>query len=121
MHRLLRPTYLAACAALLAACASPVAVPPEVTLINAARMNQLIEVAPPRMSDTETGTRRAQLALHNRTTARVMIEGRARFGNEAPGGWQQAFLEPQSDASLQFLSLSSAGREVHIELREGNR
>lgn len=124
---LLRTTTLALCAAVLAACATAPLLPREVTLINAERMHTLVEVSAPQMSDTATGTRRAVLPVHNRTKARLMVEGRARFGgaagqpDEAPGAWQNLFIEPQSDGSLQFLSLSGAAREVHIELREGNR
>ncbi len=127
MHRLVRSASLAACAALLAACASTVPVPPEVTLIGADRLAKLVDVAAPQMSDTATGTRRAMLSVHNRTKARLMVEGRARFSgdggqpNEAPGAWQQLFIEPESNGALQFLSLSAAARQVHIELREGNR
>lgn len=118
---LIRTTTLAICAAVLTACATAPVVPREVTLIGAERMNTLVEVSAPQMSDTATGTRRAVLPVHNRTKARLMVEGRARFSDETPGAWQPLFIEPQSDGSLQFLSLSGAAREVHVELREGNR
>lgn len=127
MQRLFRTASLAACAALLAACAATAIVPREVTLIGAERMGKLVDVGPVQMSDSATGTRRAMVALHNRSKSRLMVEGRARFSGdggqpaEAPGAWQQLFIEPESDGTLQFLSLSAAARQVNIELREGNR
>jgi hypothetical protein len=116
----------AACLFTLAGCATA-PVPAGVSLVNANRMAELVEAGPPQLSPTETGTLRASMSLRNRTKGRLMIEGRAVFTGdkgqpvEAPSGWQQVFIETDSVGTLQFLSMSSAARQVTIELREGNR
>lgn len=109
----------------LAACAGPVAAPPNVTLINAARLQTLIEAEPMQTSPTEAGTLRATLAVRNRSKAKLMIEGRAIFegarGQENPSGWQHVFIERDSQAMLQFSSLGTDARSARIELREAQQ
>lgn len=123
--RLLQRLTLAASLAALAGCATaPV---PGVTYIGAPRVTQLIESNAPQMAATETGTLKAWITIRNRSKTKLMVEGRASFTGdkgqpiEAPTGWQSVFIEGESSASLQFLSMSTAARQVNIELREGNR
>lgn len=123
--RLLKRLSLAASLAVLAGCATaPV---PGITYIGAPRVTQLIESSAPQMAATETGTLKTWITIRNRSKTKVMVEGRASFTGdkgqaiEAPTGWQSVFIEAESSASLQFLSMSTGARQVNIELREGNR
>lgn len=124
--RLLQILTLAASLVALAGCATAPA-PSGITYIGAPRMTQLIEASTPQMAATETGTLRTWVTIRNRSKTKLMVEGRASFTGdkgqpiEAPTGWQSVFIEGESSAGLQFLSMSAAARQVNIELREGNR
>lgn len=127
MKQFLQSSAAVAAAITLAACATTASTPQGVTLIDAERLSRLISVTQPQVAPTETGTSRSWLGLRNLGKARLMIEGRATFGGaggqpvEAASAWQRVTIEPESSGTLQFLSMSTAARQVTIELREGNR
>lgn len=121
----IRTSAMLASLLLLGACATPPAPPqPGVTMLNATRLQTLIETSPIQLATTETGTLRAALTIRNRSMSRLLIEGRATFSAESgaapenPSGWQHVFIERDSAASLQFSSLGNRARSVTIELRE---
>lgn len=114
--------------ATMSACASvKVTAPSGVTYINSEQMIKLIVADTPQSAFTETGTMGTSISIKNLSNKRVMIEGRATFIGESgaliesPSGWYPTFIEGGSSGSLQFLSISTAAKQVSIELREGNR
>lgn len=125
----MQTTHAFMLAAVLTGLAGCISAPPPagVTLIDAPRVSQLLEVSTPHLSATETGTLRAQVSVRSLAKGRMMVEGRARFlgengqALEAPTGWQAVFIEGESAGTLQFLSMSTAARQVTVEIREGNR
>lgn len=125
----MRTTYAFLLAAVLTGLGGCVSAPPPagVTIIDAQRVSQLLEVGTPQLSATETGTLRALVSVRSLAKGRMMVEGRARFLGEngqtleAPTSWQAVFIEGESSGTLQFLSMSAAARQVTVEIREGNR
>ena len=125
----MRPIHAFMLAAVLTGLAGCVSAPPPagVTLIDAPRMSQLVEVSAPQLSATETGTLKALVSIRSLAKGRMMVEGRARFlgengqALEAPTGWQAVFIEGESAGTLQFLSMRAAVRQVTVEIREGKR
>jgi len=93
-----------------------------ITLINASRLSKLIDVSEPVYQRSDSGTLSARCQVVNRANTRMKVEARATFNSatatEEPSGWQLVFIERDSSAAMNFLSLSAQATAAKIEIRE---
>lgn len=109
--------------ALLAACASRPEIPDGVRFVSGGKLDRKVAVDKVNLGQTPTGTSRAWATIENRSGASLQLLARAVFLGEnrqlieAEPGWSRLFLEPKGSVVFEGTSMSSAAKEVVIEIK----